>query len=412
MSLERTSMLYGMRKSPIISKCCKLLISAILFVLLMLSQSTDAQEIKRHPAAHVIRITASMVFDGKPVEFDELVDCYASYTGTPTSGPWMTFKPSRLRVATEVPGGGMITFIVPRELCYVNGNAWGGAHDKTVPDDWTPALAWFNERNPLKADHGIWYLSETALNAPNGRLKIVRAFRVSVPEHPPSPALLADAERQKVDRDFWLGQEVSFLEGSRLYASLGWMLRIPRTEWENPARAIRSGKVGSQRRSYRRYKPDTTALARALRQHEGSGLIVLGEAREYGGKDAELIVLGLIDGRDSGLVNIGRVGIPKRHSVRYGLLYSEQYIEKHSDNPFFPDFLDEYVPFKCIGGTLVPDLRNPGLLYLRRDRCWHAHRKIRFNFLGTAILEDVLIFNGMHVLDLDNGDLWHLVQPN
>jgi len=53
---------------------------------------------------------------------------------------------------------------------------------------------------------GIWCISETALNAQNIRLKIIENFAISIPEHPLSNALLAEAEAQAVERDYCLGQ--------------------------------------------------------------------------------------------------------------------------------------------------------------------------------------------------------------
>lgn len=71
-----------------------------------------------YPADHIIRITAKLEFDGKPVVVDELVTCLAEGAGGSTSGrQFLSFQPNRIRVAVDTPDGGMIMFSTRRSFC-------------------------------------------------------------------------------------------------------------------------------------------------------------------------------------------------------------------------------------------------------------------------------------------------------
>jgi len=60
-----------------------------------------------YPADHIIRITAKLEFDGKPVVVDELVTCLAEGAGGSTSGrQFLSFQPNRIRVAVDILGRG------------------------------------------------------------------------------------------------------------------------------------------------------------------------------------------------------------------------------------------------------------------------------------------------------------------
>jgi hypothetical protein len=363
---------------------------------------------KRHPASHVIRVTANLAFDGKPVEIDELIDCKATYRGKPTKTPHIAFSIDRIDIAAETPDGGMIKFGASRSFCNVFGSTWGNALTEfTPPDGWTPVLEWYDRRDPRQAETGIIYLSETALNAENSRLRVIEPFSIAVPECPASDELIAEAERQAAARDFWRGYKPH--AGDIVKFSFGrmeWMLRIPESEWRNPERAIVSFEVGRGKRSP---KPNPGALAAYLDGVKGeSGVVVLGYTNEIGSKEAAMLLYGLRDGRRPEFVEIYERGIAKRGAPRHGLLISNGTLKRQRNNPLYPDFFDEFVPFTCIDGVMTPVPETPGLVYWFRDRCSHPKHLKGIDFFGKPIAGEFLPANDKLVFDLEIQELWWL----
>jgi hypothetical protein len=361
-------------------------------------------EPKRHPASHVIRVTAKLTFDGKPVEFDELIDCKTTYRGTPTSSPHMTFTLDRRQIATETPDGGAIVIRVSRSFCFVYGDTWGDVFDEfTPPEGWTPVIEWYDRRDPRQAETGIIYLSETALEAGKGRLRIIEPFRIAIPEYPASPALIAEAARQAEQHKE--EQELRFSYGYRAHG-VEWMLRIPESAWRNPERAVLSFKVGRQKSAP---QPDFSTLAAVLDSVEGErGVVNLGYPDDLGSKDVSKILYGLLDGQDPSLVGIYEQGIPKRKMPRHGILISEKTAKRNQKNPFFPDRFDDYVPFTCIGGVMTPMPETPGLIYWFRDDCVLPDHHKGVNFLGKPFAGEFMPPNGRLIFDLETRDLWWL----
>ena len=368
------------------------------------TQSNGDEAHKRHPASHVIRIIAKLTFDGKPVEIDDLIDCKTTYTGTPTSTPHMTFTADRFQIARETPDGGAIVFSVRRSFCFLYGDTWGSSLDEvTQPESWTPVIEWHDRHDPRQAETGIIYLSETALEAENGRLRVIEPFRIAIPEYPAGEALIAEAARQSDEmadeRDLWIS--VPF-RSSRME----WMLRIPENEWRSPERAVLSFDVGRARRSA---QPNFSALAAFLDGVEGeSGVVVLGYRDDLGSKDVASVIYGLRDGRLPDLNNIYEFGIPKRNAPRHGMLISDKATERERKNPLFPGFFDEYVPFTCIDGVMTPVPETPGLIYWFRDRCSHPNHLKGIYFFGKPVAGDIMRSNDKLVFDLETGDLWWL----
>jgi hypothetical protein len=196
------------------------------------------------------------------------------------------------------------------------------------PEGWTPVLQWYDRRDPRQAETGIIYLSETALEAENGRLRITEPFRITIPEFPTGETLIAEAARQTAERDYWLGQFPDIGERVKFTSSkLEWMLQIPESEWRNPERATTSFDVGRGKNSP---QPDPSALARYLDSVVGErGVVVLGYSDDLGSKDAAMVIYGLRDGRLSGSNTIYERGIPKRNAPRFGMLISEKTVERN-----------------------------------------------------------------------------------
>ncbi len=371
------------------------------------------EEWKRHPASHVIRITAELTFDGAPVEIDELVDCRAYYRGALYKTPHLTFSPSRVQVANETADGGMIVFRVSRSFCWAFAKTWGGFDEETnPPPGWTPALEWYDNRDPALAQMGLLYLSETALTAPNGRLRIVEPFQLSIPEHPPSEALIAEAERQDVERDMWFGRDVT---GSYRYLSSPFaykmeaLLKIPESEWRNPERAKASWHWIQRRNGRHDPEPDWQALARYLDGVTSDARYVdLGYIDRETYPDAVQVLERLRAGRGSDLNGIYESGIPKPSAPRYGLLISEKRAGQWATDPFNPNYVDEFIPVTCIDGVMTADPAHPGLRYWFRERCSHHKLFIGFDFFGVRLTIDVTSRLSNLIFDTQTGDLWRV----
>jgi hypothetical protein len=316
----------------------------------------------------------------------------------------MTFKMDRRQIARETQDGGTIVIRVSRSFCYVYGDTWGDVFDEfTPPEGWTPVVEWYNHRDPRQAETGIIYLSETALYAENGRLRIIEPFQIAIPEHPAGETLIAEAARQAEQQAEEQATRLSYRFRAR---GMDWMFRIPESEWRNPERAILSSEVG---RNKRYPKPDFSALARYLESIEGdSGFVVLGYPKDLGSEDAAAVLYLQRDGRFPELVDVYERGIAKRDAPRHGVLISEKTAERQRNNPLFPDFFDEYVPFTCVEGMMTPLTETPGLIYWFRDRCSHPDHHRGVDFFGKPVTGEILPVNDKLVFDLETGDLWWL----
>lgn len=370
-----------------------------------------AQAAEPSPKAHIVRITAELTFDGKPVKIDDLIGCGIGYTGTPTSAPREVFRTNREGVFAPVPGGGIIGFRVTREFCYLNGAEWGAPFgDKRAPDDWTPVIEWFDHSDLREATAGLKYMSETALTAANGRLRITEPFRVTIPQHPPSPELIAEALAQAETRNLWPNEQVAedSLARTRYLVLAGrnmpWMFRVAESEWRNPERAIIASETGTARTLP---KPDFQALANWLDSYQGSGFVALPYPGKSGLPDVERMLILLQHGRRGELVDIYNLGIAKPNAPRFGLLLTERGTRaRAAADPYYPNRFDSYVPFACRDGVMTTAPETPGLIYWYRDPCaWPKHFK-SLSFFGRPMHGDFFPTNGRPVLDLDNGDLW------
>ena len=359
--------------------------------------------VKRHPLAHVVRITATLEFDGERVQIDGLIDCYAGYTGTPTSSPRMVFKSRRSNVFSMLRGGGMIGFRVSREMCYLNGSEWGSAlPEKRAPDEWTPVIEYFDHRDLRLAETGIIYLSETALTDPNGRLKIVEPFRVTIPEHPASPELIARADAEHTTNDLWPNAELNKNSYVSIYAyrRLEWMLRFPEDRWRSPRDTERYRRFKVVRR--RPHAP-LGALATLLDEFDGTGLVTVPFPGNVEQRDAALVLSSLAPGPFPPATDVFELGVPKPSAPRFGMLISDRLASEWRDNALFtPARFDAFIPFTCVDGVMVPVPETPGLQYWFRERCSHPDHFKGIDFFGQTLAA----FDFHLLVDRDTNDLW------
>ncbi len=361
-----------------------------------------------YPADHIIRITALLEFDGKPVVVDELVTCLAEGAGGSTSGrQFLSFQPNRIRVAVDTPDGGMIMFSTRRSFCYVYAKTWGDYDEElTVPVGWTPVLRWFDNRDPREMNEGIMYVSETALNAENGRLKIIENFVIAIPEHPFSDALLAEAETQAIERDYCLGQP----EDCITLGPYPTMIAIPEDMWRNVDPKYLRDSIHANRDT------DPQPLIDFL-DGLGEGEGVLAIPNKSNTSDTSLIVpeeaARMIGGftygrRRDGLIT--ELGIPKSDADRFGLLMSETAVQRFVRRPMNLNRYDDAIPWKCEGGFLVPDFDNPGIRYgyRRSAGCLPAEVFKGLIWPERGTVEHWERFYGAYLFDFETKTLWRI----
>ncbi len=400
------------KKMKLLSKPLMIFTMPALLVLAALGvwfiTSSNAQTPGTYPADHIIRITALLEFDGKPVVVDELVTCLAEGAGTP-GNQFLSFQPNRLWVITETPDGGMISFLSTRSMCYVYGDIWGDDYPElSVPESWTPVLRWFDSRDPSEWNEGIMYVSETALTAENGRLKIIENFAITIPEHPFSNALLAKAEAQATVRNY----ETSMSNNGFLLVmkAIGTMVEIPEEMWRHPdPKYLRTSFHANQ-------DTDPQPLIDFLNGlGEGEGIIALPYNEDAPDQDLyiSLEALRMIDeftaGRRAGLTNLVELGVPKQNAERFGLQISENTADRFRRRPLDLDFFDTRIPWKCDNsGTVTPDFDNPGLIYLYSERCTHPRNFEQLVWPGIGVISEWKLRYGNLFYDYNSHTLWSL----
>ncbi len=369
-----------------------------------------------YPADHIIRITALLEFDGKPVVIDELVTCLAEGAGGSTSGrQFLSFRPNRILVAVDTPDGGMIRFSVFRSLCYAYGKTWGETEtERTIPDGWTPVLTWFDDRNPQEWVEGIIYISETALNAENGRLRIIEDFALTIPEHPFTESLLTEAEAQAVERDYWqgvppTGSDVFWQSSGRL----GTMIEVPESMWRNPATHYLRTSIHANRDT------DPQPLIDFLDGlGEGDRIIAIpyyldpDVGRDSGDMMTEE-ALRMLDsfnyGRHPAMFDYLERGVPKTDAERFGLLISENSTLRYQNIPLDLNRFDTRIPWTCEDNVATPDFDNPGLIYIftRSQRCTHPNNFERLDWPGYGEIPEWYPDYGNVFFDQKTKTVWY-----
>ena len=362
-----------------------------------------------YPADHIIRITALLEFDGKPVVVDELITCLAEGAGGSTSGrQFLSFQPNRIRVAVDTPDGGMIMFSTRRSFCYVYAKTWGDYDEElTVPVGWTPVLTWLDNRDTRKVNEGIMYVSETALNAENGRLKIIENFEITIPEHPFSDELLAEAEAQAIEHDYCLGQP----DGCLYFGPYPSMIAIPEEMWRNPDPKFLRDSIHANRDT------DPQPLIDYLNGlGEGEGVLAIQFNKFNTNPDlivpeeALRMIGGFTYGRRDDSSLLYEWGIPKSNADRFGLLMSEMSAQRYVHRPLDLNYADDLIPWRCENGFFVPDFDNPGLLYMYGQSmgCHHPDINKGLMWPDKGIVEHYVTFYGELFFDFDTKTLWRM----
>ncbi|MEM9792028.1 MAG: hypothetical protein AAF848_03735 [Pseudomonadota bacterium] len=379
------------------------------------AQDMQAQQPQRHPASHVIRITAKLSFDGVPVVIDDLIDCTMPPT-VPEGASNIRFGMSRERIATEISGGGMIYFQASRKLCFAFGDVWGKSvapvytdpdYVFDVPKGWTPRLDWYNHRDPREATDGLIYVSETAIWAENGRLRVVEPFKVEIPDYPASPDLIAEARAQVTERELFPGGEQRGDLTRFLHRKLPIMIRIPEDLWRNPERVPGWQRVVASEPG----KVDHEGLVKLLESHmDETALVDLGVLHKSASEEISRAVGVLLLKRRFALAQIGMLGVPRTNADRRGMLTPKVVYDRSRDDPYRPNRMDEYIPWHVDDdGVVRADFDNPGLIHWKRDQWFKPE-----NFVGMDLLGKPFTYGDYGLdrsipysfFDPSNNDLW------
>ena len=367
-----------------------------------------------YPADHIIRITALLEFDGKPVVVDELVTCLAEGAGGSTSGrQFLSFRPNRILVAVDTPDGGMISFSVLRSLCYAHSSIWSDATDGLiVPKGWTPMLTWYDDRNPREWNEGIMYISETALTAENGRIRIIEDFEVSIPEYPITENLLAEAEVQAVERDFWQGVPPNVSDVFLVNSRMGTMIEVPESMWRNPDPKRLRDSIHANRDT------DPQPLIDFLDSlGDGDAIIAVPYYVDPNGttdsettlsEEARRMIGGFEYGQRPSLGDFLERGVPRSNAERFGLLISENKAALYENIPLELNRFDTRIPWRCQGGVAVPDFDNPGVIYLYSQRCNHPKNFERLIWPGYGEIPEWKPNFGVLFFDQNTKTFWYL----
>lgn len=359
-----------------------------------------AQEPTRYPADHVIHITAKLEFDGKPVIIDDLIDCLAEGRGTPTQSSHLTFRLSRNEIVAEVQGGGAIVIPTSRQMCYVYGNIWGDVFEEfTVPGGWTPVIYWFDQINPREAQEGIMYLSEVALTAENGRLRIVEDFQLVIPEYPASTALVAEAEKQALER----GKLISSPD-ARGPGLVGSMVEIPESMWRNPDPMFARTSIHQSEDT--NFYPMIEYLDKLISENSDQGLLSLGWSGKIADQEVAVGIRVLTAGRRSVYEDLFEFGIPKIENERYGTLISQKSSERIAAYPITQIRFDQRFPWMCVDGVASPDFENPGMEYFYREDCTHPDFFRKVEWRNRTIIGEEYPWNGNLYFDLETHSAW------
>ncbi len=406
-----------MKKAIALPLVAALLIGGLLFAGYVQLTPATGQPVPEpagtYPADHIIRITAKLEFDGKPVVIDELVTCLAEGAGGSTSGrQFLSFRPNRILVAVDTPDGGMISFPVLRSLCHVSAKTWGDYDEElTVPQGWTPVLTWYDDRNPREWNEGIQYVSETALTAKNGRIRIIEDFEVTIPEYPITENLLAEAEVQAVERDFWQGVPPTSSDHFLVTSRMGTMIEVSEDMWRNPAPRYFRASIYANRDT------DPQPLIDFLDSlGDGSKIVAVPYYVDPDGtsgseatmtEEAQRMLRSFEYGRQRSLGEFLERGIPKSNAERFGLLISENTATRYQNFPRYLNRYDTRIPWRCEGGVAMPDFDNPGVIYLYSQRCTHPNNFERLMWPGYGEIPEWNPNFGGLFFDQNSKTIWY-----
>ena len=359
----------------------------------------------RNSIDHIIQITAKLEFDGRIIDVDELIICTGE---TFRNSNRLHMKANRYQVAVETIDGGMITFGT-RKLCDLYESIWGDADEElTAPAGWTPILSWLDNRRSELVKEGILYVSETALNAENGRLKIIEDFALTIPQHPYSEMLFDEAETQAIERDYCLGQN----EGCKALHPNPVMVELSEQDWRHPNPDLLL--LPAAHVPPRDHQP----LIDVLDGLEGEGIYAIPiyqsdnpSERTISLEASKLIQLYLFNRPTLGGSNfLTFLSIPKLDAERFGLLATEAALRKYERWPYALVRYDDAVPLKCEDGYLVADFDNPGLAYIYGEGsgCMDSEANRGFVWQGHGLVENWEGRNSRLFFDFRTKALWVL----
>ncbi|MEM8841453.1 MAG: hypothetical protein AAGD47_06725, partial [Pseudomonadota bacterium] len=163
---------------------------------------------ERPGLTHLLNVKATLAFDGEVMEIDRTILCSAQEKATLTSA-WATqLLPFQTMISEPTKDGGLLAIRISWTWCLLGQDVWvpgvEPGKELKAPEEHLPRFLWVDAPDPKERMWGEYYFSETALENPGNRLKILSPFRFSVPEHPPSPeAFEAALEQRKTEKALW-----------------------------------------------------------------------------------------------------------------------------------------------------------------------------------------------------------------
>ena len=365
--------------------------------LLWPSAQKGTNETKRFPYEHVVRITATIEFDGERIEIDDLIDCRSEYEGPASRAAQLGFKVSSALPPRETEDGGMIAYFVESNVCSAFADRWAGVERKYhLPNTWLPIIKWLDNADQRLASRGEEYYSETAIRNPNGRLKIIDDFVLSYPKQTEELVAIATAQANEYRARF--GDDRGAYGSFKGAKKLPWYIRIPREFWSKPP-------------TYR-MAPDRAFDPEGLRAlldgfPEGDELIYLGN-QITASDGLSFTINDLISGQWGSSAPHFQAGIPQRDEPLWGMRINQATWDAAKRKIERIPFFDAWIPLDLRDGTLVLRTDTPGMRYIVKGYGdWYRGTERPFNFLDRAIEDGAYDLSGsLFIFDTKTRDLW------
>ncbi|WP_143534335.1 hypothetical protein [Roseovarius albus] len=334
------------------------------------------------------------------IEIDSLFDCRSKYEGPASRAVQLGFNLTPSLVAYETREGGMILLRIPPTICGQDSATWAG-YEKSpkFPEAWTPIIDWYDSRDLDQVTKGETYWSETALKNPNGRLKIVERFSLTIPET--TDESLKEHEAQLLKHGLWRHDPpILQVDGPRA-RSLPWYIRIPRSEWSQPPAYLRA--------------PDRPPDPEGLRDFLDAlpmdeGLMFLGEFYVDGtfSEAVSFSIGGLLTGRSGSADDLYYHGIPQKNEFRWGMYVNERsWNEAQIKRERLP-YYDDWIPLDLEEGVYVLRPDTPGMKYRnnRKPEDFGLQER-KLNLLGKSFVNGPYNWKKANLIfDLQTRDLW------
>ncbi|MEL7515034.1 MAG: hypothetical protein AAGK03_10515 [Pseudomonadota bacterium] len=375
---------------------CKVLAVIAIVAHTLINSNAWAETGKRSSYDHVFRVTALLEFDGQSIKVDDLIDCRTNYTGPANRAVTLPFETSRWQLPYATDGAGVLIINIMPNTCGAYAKKWSGVADvdAVFPDGWVPFMHWYNTRDPLRATFGEYFWSQTALEAPSGRLKIVENFQILYPDQ--SDETNALAARQVVERDVWTGEKPR-LNSALFLPKMPVYYRLPRVLWANePAYQAAPDRLS-----------DVAGLRAFLdQQPKGDGLVYLGEDITAN-KAWAFSVDDHLWGRRGGSTD-GWHGVPHGDQPRWAMFLSKRGFEKVQTRRQRVAFRDAWVPTELVDGTLTLRPEKTGTALLGSGYGdWYRAGARQFKFMDKSFVNGPYsAVSSLYIFDLETRDLW------